>query len=263
MFGLRRPARRGLFFGVNRFRFRSSRAKSRDVSHLRSTRTVLLTAILFLASCHSASNRQQFPKPNRSVSPIVDTAYSTEEARDRLGEFTRVIGFSGVKPGMWVADIGSGEGYYAVRLSPVVGRRGRVLAEDIRPDVIQALANRVQKDNLDNVAVKLGAPDDPKLPPHSFDRIFLAHVYHEVESPYAFLWHLRDGLKPGATIDVVELDRPPERHGLPPGTLECEFAAVGLKQVKFEPMPDEGGYFAAFVAAAPKPAPSQIKPCKG
>ena len=39
-------------------------------------------------------------------------------------------------------------------------------------------------------------PDDPKLPAHSFDRIFLVHMYHEVESPYAFLWHLRDGLKP-------------------------------------------------------------------
>ena len=97
---------------------------------------------------------------------------------------------------MVVADIGAGEGYYTVRLAPVVGRQGRVLAEDIVPEVEERLIQRVHRENLENVAVKLGEPDDPKLPPSSFDRIFLVHVYHEVESPYAFMWHLRQGLKP-------------------------------------------------------------------
>ena len=97
---------------------------------------------------------------------------------------------------MSVADIGAGEGYYTVRLAPFVGRRGRVLAEDIVPEIRRSAGQRVQRESLDNVAVKLGAPDDPKLPPRSFDRIFLVHVYHEVESPYAFLWTMRDGLKP-------------------------------------------------------------------
>ena len=56
-----------------------------------------------------------------------------------------------------------------------------------------ALSDRVQRESLDNVAVKLGAPDNPMLPPASFDRVFLVHMYHEVTSPYAFLWHLREG----------------------------------------------------------------------
>ena len=84
---------------------------------------------------------------------------------------------------MWVADVGSGEGYYAIRLSPVVGPGGRVLAEDIVPEVRTALAQRVQRENLDNVAVILGEPDNPRLPARSFDRIFLVHMYHEVARP--------------------------------------------------------------------------------
>ena len=66
---------------------------------------------------------------------------------------------------MSVADIGAGEGYYTVRLSPMVGPKGRVLAEDIVPATINALAQRVQRERLDNVAIKLGLPNDPQLPP--------------------------------------------------------------------------------------------------
>ena len=132
---------------------------------------------------------------------------------------------------MWVADIGAGEGYYTVRLAPLVGPRGRVLAEDIIPATRDRLAQRVQRENLDNVAVRLGLPDDPKLPAKSFDRVFLVHMYHEVTSPYAFLWHLREGLKDGGEVIVVDADRPTRQHGIPPDLLKCEFAAVGLDQV--------------------------------
>ena len=67
-----------------------------------------------------------------------------------------------------------------------------MLAEDIVPKTRDALSDRVQRERLDNVAVKLGTPDNPMLPSASFDRVFLVHMYHEVQSPYAFLWHLRD-----------------------------------------------------------------------
>ena len=79
-----------------------------------------------------------------------------------------------------------------------------MLAEDIVPETRDRLGDRVQRENLDNVAVKLGTPDNPKLPAQSFDRIFLVHMYHEVQSPYAFLWHLREGLKPDGQVVVVD-----------------------------------------------------------
>jgi SAM-dependent methyltransferase len=108
----------------------------------------------------------------------------------------------------------------------------------------------------------LGEPDDPKLPPRSFDRIFMVHMYHEVESPYAFLWHMRDALKPDGEVIVVDANREPKRHGIPPNLLRCEFAAVGLKLIRLEPIAEGENYFASFRMAGPRPEPGQIRACK-
>lgn len=224
-----------------------------------------LLLLLFLASCQQPAPPQEpsFPKAHRPVAPIVSDSFSTEDARDRAGEAEQVTKLAGVRPGMWVADIGAGEGYYTVRLSPAVGPRGRVLAEDIVSQTVEALFQRVERERLDNVAVRLGKPDDPMLPPRSFDRIFLVHMYHEVESPYAFLWRLREGLKPGGEVIVVDANRPVKQHGMPFELLLCEFAAVGLTPARSSPLSGSDSYFAAFKATAPRPQPGSIRPCKG
>jgi ubiquinone/menaquinone biosynthesis C-methylase UbiE len=196
------------------------------------------------------------------VAPIVGDTFSTEDARDRVGEAEQVMHLAGVRAGMWVADVGAGEGYYTVRLAKVVGAKGRVLAEDIQQEVTDQLTDRVQRQRLDNVAVRLGTPDDPELPPHTFDRIFLVHMYHEVASPYAFLWHMREGLKPGGVVVVVDANRPIKRHGMPPKQLRCELAALNLKPVKFTMLTGGDAYFMSFRIAGPRPAPGAIKPCK-
>ena len=225
-------------------------------------RSYALLLAAALASCRQAPDDvQRFPKAHRDVAPIVGDSFSTEDARDRLGEAEQVTELAGVKPGMWVADIGAGEGYYTVRLAPVVGPRGRVLAEDIVEETRDILAQRVQRERLDNVAVKLGKPDDPMLPKRSFDRIILVHMYHEVESPYAFLWNLREGLKPDGEVVVVDSDRPTKRHGIPPALLTCEFAALGMDRTRIRTLSGGEAYFAAFRVVRPRPSPADIQPC--
>jgi ubiquinone/menaquinone biosynthesis C-methylase UbiE len=225
-----------------------------------STRFALLGA-LALCACQQATPKTDFPAAGRDVAPIVGDSFSTEDARDRVGEAEAVIAFAGVTQGMSVADIGAGEGYYTVRLSRVVGPRGRVLAEDIVTATRDRLAIRVQREGLDNVAVRLGLPEDPKLPDASFDRIFLVHVYHEVDRPYEFLWHLRQGLKPDGMIVVVDADRPVKRHGTPPTLLDCELASVGLERVRQKLLEGSDAYIALFRASRPLPPPAGIKPC--
>src|SRR3954454_18706192 len=192
-----------------------------------------VAATLLLAACRAQPCQPRFPTAHRDVAPIVGGAFSTEDARDRLGEAEEVMQLAGVKPGMSVADVGAGEGYYTVRLARVVGDKGRVLAEDIIPDIRDSLSDRVQRENLDNVAVKLGSADNPMLPAQSFDRAFLVHMYHEVQSPYAFLWHLREGLKPDGLTIVVDSNRPIKHHGIPPQQLKCALAAVGMDPVGY------------------------------
>ena len=229
-------------------------------------RFAVVTLTLIAGGCNaqpSAPKTGQFPAAARPVAQIVSPRWSDEGSRDKAGEATEVMDRAGVTPGMTVADIGAGEGYYTTRLAARVGKNGRVLAQDIMPEVRNALAQRVEREKLESVTVKLGLPDDPKLPPGSFDRIFLVHMYHEIASPYAFLWHLRPAAKRGGRVIVVDADRPTNQHGTPPDLLKCEFAAVGYRLVSFEDMPAAGGYLAAFEPRGPRPEPGKIKACSG
>lgn len=222
---------------------------------------LFLLSLAFLAGCKEQPKASPFPDPHRPVAPIVSSRYSNEDARDSVGEADTVMELADVRPGMSVADIGAGEGYYTVRLAPLVGAKGRVLAQDIVPRTRDNLAERVQRERLDNVAVKLGEPNDPMLPDHSFDRIFMIHMYHEIERPSEFLWHVRGDLKRGGRVVVVDADRPTAQHGTPPRLLICEFASVGYELTRFERLPDSESYFAQFEPGGPRPEPSQIRTC--
>ena len=237
---------------------------SSRVGILRSIALLWLLPVALLGACRAqpAQEKNAFPAPQRPVAPIVSSRYLNEDARDSVGEFETVIRLAEIRPGMSVADIGAGEGYYTVRLSPMVGRTGRVLAEDIVPVTIQELGRRVQRERLDNVALKLGQPNDPQLPDASFDRVLMIHMYHEIEQPSEFLWHLHGDLKRGGSIIVVDADRSTDRHGTPPRLLVCEFNAVGYELKRFERLPDTESFFASFEPVGPKPAPEAIPSCQ-
>ena len=207
------------------------------------------------------ASARQFPRAARPVSSVVASQFSTEVERDNHKEAQTVMDLAAIGPGSSVADIGAGEGYYTVRLGARVGPKGRVLAQDIDGEAMKRLGQRVEHDRLDNVSIIQGAPDDPKLPANSFDRVMLVHMYHEVSEPYAFLWYLRPALKPGGQVIVVDVDRPTDQHGIPPRLLFCEFGALGFRLVQFVSKPELNGYFAAFEVTGNRPAPKDIKPC--
>ena len=239
----------------------------RHASRLSALTLIAATAFL-LISCKPVvidddrpETSRAFPRAERPVSEVIGNQWSTEEARDKANEANDVMDRATIKPGMTVADIGAGEGYYTVRLAERVGAEGRVLAQDISSDAIERLGTRVNRERLDNVSIKLGAIDDPRLPEGSFDRIFLVHMYHEVTEPYAFLWRLLPALKEGGQVIVVDADLPTKDHGMPPKLLFCEFESIGYKLVGFEKKPSVGGYFARFEATKNRPAPSKIKAC--
>lgn len=228
----------------------------------------LILATLALAGCDVLPQAEErpvtakdFPRPFRPVSEVTTNQFSTEDERDNLGEAKVVMDLAQIREGTTVADIGAGEGYYTVRLAERVGAKGRVLAQDIDPGAIQRLAARIERERLDNVHIKTGVPDDPRLPANSFDRVFLVHMYHEVTEPYPFLWNLRPALREGGQVIVVDSDRPTDQHGMPPTLLFCEFQAVGFRLVEFVRRPELKGYYAQFVAVGERPEPGSIKPC--
>jgi ubiquinone/menaquinone biosynthesis C-methylase UbiE len=229
-------------------------------------RGIALITLLLLGGCQlrhddDDASAGPFPSAQRPVAPIVSAKWSDEDSRDKLNEAAEVMNRANIAPGMTVADIGAGEGYYTLRLAARVGEKGRVVAEDIVPAVKDILAERVNRERLDNVSVKLGVPADARLPKGSFDRIFMVHMYHEIAAPYEFLWRLRPSLKKGGQVIVVDADRPTPLHGTPTALLGCEFAAVGYRLVDLQKMPNAGGYVAIFQPEGDRPAPKDIKAC--
>lgn len=226
-----------------------------------------LAACLAVSACEVAEkdNRPEtardFPRPYRPVSDLAGNAFSTEQARDDRRESETVMDQAAITEGMTVADIGAGEGYYTVRLAVRVGAEGRVLAQDIDEAVLRRLGSRVERDRLDNVSIITGGIDDPNLPPDSFDRIFMVHMYHEITEPYAFLWRMRPALREGGQVIVVDVDRPADQHGINPQLLFCEFERVGYRLVEFVRKPEIAGYYAQFEIAGERPEPQDIEPC--
>jgi SAM-dependent methyltransferase len=198
-----------------------------------------------------------FPRPERPVADIVSPIWHGEKERDAAGEPRQLVRFLGIKPGMTVADIGAGSGYYVVRLAPIVGPKGRIIAEDVVPEYLQDLRNRVRALGLQNVTISLGEPHDPRLPAHSLDAAILVHMYHEVAQPYGLLYNLAPALKPGARVGIVDAIGPTVNHGTPLSLLRCELAAVGYREIGFHPLAGSNAYLAIF---APPSDESRTRP---
>jgi ubiquinone/menaquinone biosynthesis C-methylase UbiE len=109
-----------------------------------------------------------------------------------------------LKPGMVVADIGAGSGYYSTRIARRVGPTGRVYATDIQQGMIDILDRRIKSEGLTNITTVLGGMDDPKLPPASIDLAIMVDVYHELQQPQVFLQRLKEAFKPNGRLVLLE-----------------------------------------------------------
>jgi len=109
-----------------------------------------------------------------------------------------------LKPGMVVADIGAGSGYYSSRIARRVGPTGRVYATDIQQGMIDILDRRITAEGLTNITTVLGGMDDPRLPPASIDLAIMVDVYHELQQPQLFLQRLKGTFKPNGRLVLLE-----------------------------------------------------------
>jgi len=109
-----------------------------------------------------------------------------------------------LKPGMTVADIGAGTGYYSWRMAQRVGAGGTVYAVDIQPEMIKLLEQQMSRRRTANVKALLGTLTDPGLPPAGIDLALMVDVYHELEYPYEMLAAIVRALKPGGRLVFVE-----------------------------------------------------------
>ena len=124
--------------------------------------------------------------------------------RDKTQKPESVVAALGLKPGMTVADIGTGVGYMLPYLSKAVGPSGKVLAEDVQTDFLDQAKAKVDAAKLSNVSLILGGFTDPKLPPAAVDVELVLDVYHHFDEPAKMLASLAPALKPGGHLVIVE-----------------------------------------------------------
>ena len=121
-----------------------------------------------------------------------------EEQPDQL------VSMLNLRRGAVVADIGAGTGYVTRRLAQAVGPTGRVLAEDVQPEMITVLKNLNARVGLTNITPILGTVTDPRLPAASVDLALMVDVYHEFDLPYEMMQAICLALKPGGLVVLVE-----------------------------------------------------------
>lgn len=145
---------------------------------------------IILISVHFSSNAQ----------------YSSEDWKWRDGwmPVEKLFELAVVGVGDSVADVGCHEGYLTMHLAQKVGEQGKVYAVDVRNDRLQTLETNAKKHKLKNITTILGDYDNPKLPSNSLDVIFVIDTYHEISSYKEVLEHLKNSLKPGAKLVLLE-----------------------------------------------------------
>ena len=109
-----------------------------------------------------------------------------------------------LQEGMTVADVGAGSGYHSFLMSPLVGKKGKVIASDIQQEMLNLITAKAKKQKLANIKTVKGTKKDPKLPKGAVDLILMVDVYHEFDFPYEMTEKMVEALKPGGRLVFVE-----------------------------------------------------------
>ena len=205
-------------------------------------RAVCAAAIVALACAAqvAAQHARLFPPENLGLleGPDRDAWQRPDQIMDALN----------IGDGSVVADLGAGGGWFTVRLSIRVGPNGRVYAEDIQSQMIEALERRVKRENLTNVKVTLGTPQDPRLEPGALDAVLIVDAYPEIAHPVTLLKNVVKALKPnrpgeqrqGGLVGIVNFTKdgggpgPPLDERVDPEKVIADARAAGLELRKRE-----------------------------
>jgi ubiquinone/menaquinone biosynthesis C-methylase UbiE len=215
---------------------------------------VLLAALcVTLAGTALAEDQHQHRRPD-DIKLYLEHLDSTE--RDRYQKPSEVIETLRLKPGMAIADLGSGSGYFTRRFVEAVTETGIVYAVDVEPEMLAYAKESVIHMHIAYTAeFILAQPDNPKLPFESVDLIFVCNTIHHLEERSKYFRDLRSSLKPGARIAIIDFypdERSgdlgfPKHHLISRDTIVQEMTAAGYQLAREHSfLPKQ--YFLEFVA---------------
>jgi ubiquinone/menaquinone biosynthesis C-methylase UbiE len=201
---------------------------------------VILLPILVTLSAVPAAQR---PTHGR-LFPPEDLGILESPDRDEWQEPERIMDALRIADGSRVADLGAGGGWFTIRLARRVGPNGRVYAEDVQPEMIESIRQRVANQRLTNVETILGTVDDPRLP-DSMDAVLIVDAYPQFgdrpEDRVSVLRHIARALAPHGRLGIVDfkLDGvggpgPPPEERLDPEQVRREAERAGLRLLRHD-----------------------------
>jgi len=186
------------------------------------------------------------------------TAVFDDPGRDTWQKPSVVIEKLGLRPGMRVADLGAGTGYFSRGLAEAVAPGGTVFAVDTEPKLVAYLRDRAERDKTDNLVPVLASPDNPRLPERGIDLVLIVDTYHHLDDRLTYLRRLGRVLAPGGRVAVIDWEKretpvgPELAHRLAREAVVAEMEGAGYRFLG-EPAPLPYQYFLVFVLSA-KPA---------
>jgi predicted methyltransferase len=214
---------------------------------LRSARLVLGLAAALASPLTTVPLGAQAPPAGGHLFPPQELGLLEGPDRDAWQKPDQIMDTLGIAEGASVADIGTGAGWFTIRLARRVGPNGRVYAQDVQREMLEATRRRVSRAGLTNVETRLGSGVSPNLPANALDAILVVDVYPEVaESDRApFLRNLGAALKPNGRIGVVNFSpgeggpgpAPSEGSRVASAVVERDVRAAGLRVIARQTLP--------------------------
>lgn len=152
--------------------------------------------LMLLISFGCGLNAQEVKVPVEPGEERLNSQHKPLELMDAMG----------LEEGMVIADIGAGKGRMTVFFATRVGKKGRVLANDINETALVYLENRCERNGFSNVRTYLGTVTDPRLPEGKADILFMVSTYHHLDNPVELMRNALPALKPDGRLIIVERD---------------------------------------------------------
>jgi ubiquinone/menaquinone biosynthesis C-methylase UbiE len=162
-----------------------------------------VVAALMLAGALAAPPARAQQDRGRRLFPPEELGVLEGPDRDAWQKPDLIMDALRIGEGSVVADLGAGGGWFTVRLARRVGPNGRVYAQDVQSQMLQAIRRRVDRDGFRNVEYVHGEPTDPRLPADALDAVLIVDTYYEFVNPVALLRHLGESIKPTGRIGIV------------------------------------------------------------
>ena len=208
---------------------------SRSTNHRINTVYLLILLCTLFASC----------------SRLKQWAYQGGD-RDQWQQPDKVIEALQIRQGAEIADLGAGGGYFTFHLAKATGSAGKVYAVDVDKGTNELIAEKAQKDGVDNVVTILAKANDPLLPKSGVDLIFTSNTYHHLDNRINYFSNLRQYLKPGGRVAIIDFDRRAWLEGLLRHYTPSEFIKREMEQagyvLQLEPLFLDRQSFLVFTA---------------